>query len=168
MTGLYNPEFLFLTQEDVIAAGALDMKATLEDVELAYSLFASGEVNQPHKSVMQYENKETGQERHYLTVSMPVYVGGEIDRAGIKWAAESMDNAKRGDMPMGVDIIILHDLEPAIPHVIMDGWLITGMRASEVAGVGAKYPILRPTLLATSCMIVLADISSEYETEIIL
>jgi ornithine cyclodeaminase/alanine dehydrogenase-like protein (mu-crystallin family) len=139
MTELYNPEFLFLTQEDVIAAGALDMKATLEDVELAYKLFASGEVNQPHKSVMQYENKQTGQKRQYLTVSMPVYVGGEINRAGIKWAAESMDNAARGDMPMGVDIIILHDLEHAIPHAIMEGGLITAMRTSAVAGVGAKY-----------------------------
>lgn len=139
MTELYNPEFVFLTQEDVIKAGALDMKATLEDVELAYKLFASGEVDQPHKSVMQYENKETGEKRHYLTVSMPVFVGGEINRAGIKWAAESMDNAKRGDMPMGVDIIILHDLEHAIPHAIMEGGLITAMRTSAVAGVGAKY-----------------------------
>jgi len=139
MTELYNPEFLFLPQEDVIAAGALDMVATLEDVELAYRLFASGEIDQPHKSVMQYDNKETGQKRHYLTVSMPVYVGGEIHRAGIKWAAESMDNAARGDMPMGVDIIILHDLEHAIPHAIMEGGLITGMRTSAVAGVGAKY-----------------------------
>ena len=139
MTELYNPEFLFLTQEDVISAGALDMDATLEDVELAYTLFASGEINQPHKSVMQYDNKETGEKRQYLTVSMPVYVGGEIDRAGIKWAAESMDNATRGNMPMGIDIIILHDLEHAIPHAIMEGGLITAMRTSAVAGVGAKY-----------------------------
>jgi ornithine cyclodeaminase len=115
------------------------MPATLDDVELAYKLFASGEIDQPHKSVMQYDNKKTGQKRHYLTVSMPVYVGGEVNRAGIKWAAESMDNAARGDMPMGIDIIILHDLEHAIPHAIMEGGLITGMRTSAVAGVGAKY-----------------------------
>jgi ornithine cyclodeaminase/alanine dehydrogenase-like protein (mu-crystallin family) len=139
MTKFYDPEFLFLTQEDVIAADALNMKATLKDVELAYKLFASGEINQPHKSVMHYPDPETGKGRYYLTVSMPVYVGGEIDRTGIKWAAESMGNAKRGDMPMGIDIIILHDLEHAIPHAIMEGGLITAMRTSAVAGVGAKY-----------------------------
>jgi ornithine cyclodeaminase len=50
-----------------------------------------------------------------------------------------MANAKRGDMPMGVDIILLHDLEHAIPHAIMEGGLITAMRTSAVAGVGAKY-----------------------------
>ena len=39
LTDLYIPEFLFLSQEDVIAAGALDMAATIKDVELAYKLF---------------------------------------------------------------------------------------------------------------------------------
>ena len=135
----YDPVFLFLTQEDVIAAGGLDMKAALEDVELTYRLFASDKVDQPHKPVMRFKDPETGQDQRYLTVSMPVYVGGEVNRVGHKWAAESMDNAKRGDMPMGVDIILLHDLEHAIPHAIMEGGLITAMRTSAVAGVGAKF-----------------------------
>lgn len=135
----YDPKFTFLKQEDVIAAGGLDMREALNDIELTYRLFATGQINQPHKPLMQFDNPETGQKRYYLTVSMPVYVGGEVNRVGHKWAAESMDNAKRGDMPMGVDIILLHDLEHAIPHAIMEGGLITAMRTSAVAGVGAKY-----------------------------
>ncbi|MDP2964834.1 MAG: NAD(P)-binding domain-containing protein [Pelolinea sp.] len=138
MTELYKPEFLFLTQEDVIAAGALDMHAALDDVELTYKLFASGQVNQPHKPVFRFDNPETGEEQYYLAVSMPVYVGGTVNRIGHKWAAESMANAKRGDMPMGIDIILLHDLEHAIPHAIMEAGLITAMRTSAVAGVGAR------------------------------
>ena len=138
MSELYKPEFLFLTQEDVIAAGALDMHAALDDVELTYKLFASGQVNQPHKPVFRFDNPETGEEQYYLAVSMPVYVGGTVNRIGHKWAAESMANAKRGDMPMGIDIILLHDLEHAIPHAIMEAGLITAMRTSAVAGVGAR------------------------------
>lgn len=138
MTDLYKPEFLFLTQEDVIAAGALDMRAALDDVELAYKLFASGQVNQPHKPVFRFDNPQTGEKQYYLAVSMPVFVGGSVNRLGHKWAAESMANAKRGDMPMGIDIILLHDLEHAIPHAIMEAGLITAMRTSAVAGVGAK------------------------------
>ena len=139
MVEYYDPVFLFLKQEDVIAAGGLDMKAALDDIELTYKLFASGKIIQPHKPLMRFNHPQTGQENYYLTVSMPVFVGGEIDRVGHKWAAESMDNAKRGDMPMGVDIVLLHDLEHAIPHAIMEGGLITAMRTSAVAGVGAKY-----------------------------
>jgi ornithine cyclodeaminase/alanine dehydrogenase-like protein (mu-crystallin family) len=74
-----------------------------------------------------------------MTVSMPVYVGGDVNRVGHKWAAESLANQERGDMPMGVDIVLLHDLEHAIPHAIVEGGLITAMRTSAVAGVGAKY-----------------------------
>jgi len=135
----FTPEFLYLTQEDVIEAGALDMAAAQEDVEIAYKLFSSGQVNQPHKPIFNFDNKETGQKQYYLAVSMPVYVGGKVDAIGHKWAAESMGNAKRGDMPMGIDIILLHDLEHAIPYAIMEGGLITAMRTSAVAGVGAKY-----------------------------
>jgi len=138
MTELYKPEFLFLTQEDVIAAGALDMHAALDDVELTYKLFASGQVNQPHKPVFRFDNPDTGEKQYYLAVSMPVYVGGPVNRIGHKWAAESMANAKRGDMPMGIDIILLHDLDHAIPHAIMEAGLITAMRTSAVAGVGAR------------------------------
>jgi len=131
MTELYNPEFLFLAQEDVITAGVLDMNATLDDVELAYRLFASGEINQPHKSVTQYANEETGLKRQYLTVSMPVYVGGEINRAGIKWAAESMDNAARGDMPMGVDIITTQTT--ARKNIVEKEWIPKGSYYAHMA-----------------------------------
>ena len=63
MTKLYEPEFLFLKQEDVIAAGALDMAATIDDVELAYKLFASGDMIQPHKPVFRFENPEDRQRK---------------------------------------------------------------------------------------------------------
>jgi len=139
----HEPEFLYLKQEDVIEAGVLDMAAAQDDVEKTYKLFASGEVIQPHKPVFRFDNKETGQEQYYLAVSMPVYVGGDVDAIGHKWAAESLGNAERGDMPMGIDVILLHDLEHAIPYSIMEGSLITAMRTSAVAGVGAKY-LARP------------------------
>jgi N-[(2S)-2-amino-2-carboxyethyl]-L-glutamate dehydrogenase len=139
MTEFYKPEFLFLTQEDVIEAGALDMVAALDDVELTYKLFSSGQVNQPHKPVFRFDDPDTGESQKYLAVSMPVYVGGSVNRIGHKWAAESMDNAKRGDMPMGIDVILLHNLEYAIPDAIMEAGLITAMRTSAVAGVGAKH-----------------------------
>jgi ornithine cyclodeaminase len=148
MNPLYTPEFLYLKQEDVIAAGALDMALAQEDVEIAYKLFSSGQVDQPHKPVFRFDNKETGQKQYYLAVSMPVYVGGEVDAIGHKWAAESLGNAARGDMPMGIDIILLHDLEHAIPYAIMEAGLITAMRTSAVAGVGAKVLAKKDSCIA--------------------
>ncbi len=137
-----KPEFLFLTQEDVIAAGVLDMQLALRDVELAFLMHGRGEVKQPNKTVLEFPDPDTGH-RRYLTVSMPAYLGGQVNRAGLKWAAESMDNARRGDLPYGIDVLILHDLERALPVAIMDGTLITAIRTGAAAGVAARY-LARP------------------------
>jgi ornithine cyclodeaminase/alanine dehydrogenase-like protein (mu-crystallin family) len=142
MTNLDKPEFIYLKQEDVIAAGGLDMKLALADVELAFKMHGQDEVIQPNKTVIEFPDQETGH-RRYLTVSMPAYLGGQINRAGIKWAAESLDNARRGDLPYGMDVIILHDLERAHPVAMMDGTLITAIRTGAAAGVAAKY-LARP------------------------
>ena len=137
-----KPEFLFLTQEELITAGVLNMELALRDVELAFLMHGRGEVIQPNKTVLEFPDPHTGH-RRYLTVSMPAYLGGEFNRAGIKWAAESLDNARRGDLPYGIDLLILHDLERAMPVAIMDGTLITAIRTGAAAGVAAKV-LARP------------------------
>jgi ornithine cyclodeaminase/alanine dehydrogenase-like protein (mu-crystallin family) len=137
MTEQTKPEFLFLQQEDVIAAGALDMEMVLDRVELVFKMFGRDEMIQPVKPLIRLPESGAGQ--RYLMVAMPVYMGGEINRAGIKWAAESKDNQDRGDLPYGIDVIILHDIQRAIPLAIMDGTVITAMRTGAAAGVAAKY-----------------------------
>ena len=132
-----RPEFLFLQQEDVIKAGALDMAMVLERTETTFRMFGLDQLVQPVKPVISLPNPGPGQ--RYLMVAMPVYMGGEINRAGIKWAAESLDNQERGDLPYGIDVLILHDLERAIPLAVMDGSLITAMRTGAAAGVAAKF-----------------------------
>jgi len=142
MNDTKKPEFIYLKQEDVIAAGGLDMRLALADIELAFRMHGQDEIIQPSKTVIEFPDQQSGH-RRYLTVSMPAYLGGQINRAGIKWAAESADNARRGDLPYGMDLIILHDLERAHPVAMMDGTLITAIRTGAAAGVAAKY-LARP------------------------
>jgi ornithine cyclodeaminase/alanine dehydrogenase-like protein (mu-crystallin family) len=138
MTKTIAPEILFLKQEDVIKAGVLNMHKTIDDVEQVFKMYASGEIQQPVKTLMEFPDPQTG-DRGRLVVSMPVYLGGNIRRAGVKWAAESLANARNGDLPYGIDVVILHDLDHAHPVAIMDGTLITAMRTSAASGVAAKY-----------------------------
>jgi len=136
MTEQSRPEFLFLKQEDVIAAGGLDMEMVLERTELTFRMFGSDELIQPVKPMIMLPDAYN---RRYLMVAMPVMMQGDVNQAGIKWAAESKDNAERGDLPYGIDVVLLHDVERAIPLAIMDGSLITAMRTGAAAGVAAKY-----------------------------
>lgn len=131
-----KPEILFLQQEDVIAAGALDMKATLEDAENTFKLWAEGQLKNMMKVSMLLPDEQ--HERAFFN-SMPAYVGGCRNVAGIKWAAESRENIDNPEMPTGVDITILSDPHTALPVCILDGTIITAMRTSASAGVAAKY-----------------------------
>ncbi|HHY42861.1 MAG TPA: ornithine cyclodeaminase family protein [Thermoanaerobacterales bacterium] len=129
-------EILFLKQEDVIEAGILDMAKVLEMVEKAFYLESQGEIINPPKTVF---GIPIGQNPSSHFFSMPVYIGGDVNRPGIKWAAESMTNAKTGNLPMGIDLIILSDPVTVQPVAIMDGMVITAMRTAAAAGVAAKY-----------------------------
>jgi ornithine cyclodeaminase/alanine dehydrogenase-like protein (mu-crystallin family) len=136
------PEILFLSQEDVIAAGGLDMSKALEDMELALRLHGKGEVNMPPKVFLPFKEAD-GETFRAATITMPVYVGGGVQRAGVKWAAESMVNVRRGDLPYGIDLVVLHDVDRAHAVAVMDGTLITAMRTSAVTGVAIRY-LARP------------------------
>jgi ornithine cyclodeaminase len=131
-----KPEILFLKQEDVIAAGVMDMKKILELVEKAFYLDGMGQVKNPPKTEIGVPDKDNWASRFF---SMPVYIGGDVNRAGIKWAAESAANMKSGRLPMGIDMVILSDTETVLPVAVMDGMVITAMRTAAAAGVAAKY-----------------------------
>lgn len=129
-------EILFMQQEDVIAAGILDMGKVLEMVEKAFCLEGHDEIINPPKTVFGIPIGQNPQSHFF---SMPVYIGGDVNRPGIKWAAESMTNAKTGDLPMGIDLVVLSDPVTVQPVAIMDGMVITAMRTAAAAGVAAKY-----------------------------
>jgi len=89
-------EILFMKQEDVIEAGILDMAMVLEMVEKAFYLEGQGEIINPPKTVF---GIPIGQEPSSKFFSMPVYIGGDVNRPGIKWAAESRANARPAICP---------------------------------------------------------------------
>lgn len=131
-----KPEILFMQQEDVIAAGVMDMKMILEEAEKTFVLWAKGQLKNMTKVSMLLPDEKN--ERAFFN-SMPAYVGGNQNLAGIKWAAESRENIDNPEMPTGVDITILSDPHTALPVCILDGTIITAMRTSASAGVAAKY-----------------------------
>lgn len=133
---MLKPEILFLKQEDVIAAGLLDMKKILEVTEYTFKMLGEGKVLQPTKIFMGMPNSENWQS---YGMSMPSYVGGDYDICGFKWAAESVYNATQPGMPYGIDVVILSDPKTMYPKAILDGTITTAMRTSAAAGVCAKY-----------------------------
>ena len=130
--------FLYLTQEQVIECGGLDMVQTIEAVEKVFRLLDDGECIEPRAPMIHWNGF------HRRRISMhPAYIGGDIQVTGIKWIPSNPENPIKRNMPRSNALTILNDPETGFPLAVMDGTAISAMRTGAVAGVGAKY-LARP------------------------
>ncbi|NOZ71176.1 MAG: ornithine cyclodeaminase [Chloroflexi bacterium] len=130
--------FLYLSQEQVIECGGLDMSATMAAVEKAFSLLDQGECIEPQAPIIHWNGI------HKRRISMhPAYIGGDVQVAGIKWIPSNPENPIKRNMPRSNAITIINDPETGFPLAVMDGTAISAMRTGAVVGVGAKY-LARP------------------------
>ena len=134
-------KFIYLKQEDVIKAGALDMPFVLAEAEETLKKWAQDIVKNPTKVSMMLPDEDHEQS---FFVAMPAYIGNEQDgdklygATGMKWAAESLANKANG-LPRGIDMLLLSDPNTCLPLAFMEASLITAMRTAASAALGAKY-----------------------------
>src|SRR3989442_15249812 len=111
-------EFLFLSQEDVVAAGGLEMGPTIEFVREALRLHALGDTRLPFKPMIRWGDGLDSEEREGRIMAMPAYVGGAMDVAGLKWIPSVPGNPARG-LPRGIGLIVLTARETGLPLAVM-------------------------------------------------
>lgn len=129
-----NVKFLFLSQEDVIAAGGLDMAKTVECVEKSFSLLDKGEAMEPDPPMLMFG----GQAGRRVTMH-PAYVGGDVGTVGLKWTPANPDNPRTIGMPRATAMNIINDPITGHPLAVMDGTIISAMRTGAVTAVGFKH-----------------------------
>ncbi len=130
-------EFLFLSQEDVVAAGGLEMPATIEVVEEALRLLARGEAILPPKTTIRWSEDIESEETHGRIMAMSAYVGGSIGLAGFKWIPSVPSNPSRG-LPRGIGLVVLTDPDTGLPVAVMDGTITSAARTGAVTALGAR------------------------------
>ena len=129
-----NVNFLFLSQEDVIDAGGLDMAKTVECVEKSFSLLDKGEAMEPDPPMLMFG----GQAGRRVTMH-PAYVGGDVGTVGLKWTPANPDNPRTIGMPRATAMNIINDPITGHPLAVMDGTIISAMRTGAVTAVGFKH-----------------------------
>lgn len=131
-------EFIYLSQEDCISSGGLNMEESLQAIEKSFTLHGENKVIQPYKPVIRWGGPETEETRGRI-MTMPSYLGGDLDVAGMKWIPSIPDNPKKLGQPRASAIIILSDPNTGFPLAIMDGTIVSAMRTGAATGVAAKY-----------------------------
>jgi ornithine cyclodeaminase len=140
--------FRFLSQEDVIAAGGLEMGPTIDAVEEALRLHAIGEAILPHKTSIRWGDDLDSDETRGRIMAMAAYLGGSMRVAGLKWIPSVPDNASRG-LPRGIGITVLTDRDTGLPLAVMDCTLLSAMRTGAVTGVACRALGAPGTAVAT-------------------
>ena len=135
--------FRYLSQEDVVAAGGLDMPAIVDVIERAFRVKAAGQVFMPPKVMITWADEPGTEEKHGRIMAMPAYVGGEFDVAGLKWIPSVPDNPVRRGLPRANALVLLSDRETGLPLAVMDGTVVSAMRTGAVTGVAVRH-LARP------------------------
>ncbi|HZQ06586.1 MAG TPA: ornithine cyclodeaminase family protein [Anaerolineae bacterium] len=126
--------FLFLSQEDVIASGGLDMPAYIQNVEKSFSLHDKGETMEPDPPMLMFG----GQAGRRVTMH-PAFIGADVNTVGLKWTPANPDNPRTINMPRATAMDIINDPMTGHPLAVMDGTIISAMRTGAVTAVGFKY-----------------------------
>ncbi len=130
-------DYLCLSQEDVVAAGGLDMDDCLRTIDETLSLYHRGEAICPQKSSLHWSDDPATEETEGRIMAMPAFVGGSIRMAGMKWIPSVPENPRRG-LPRGIGVILLSSPETGLPVALMDGTVVSAMRTGAVSGLAAR------------------------------
>lgn len=131
-------DITFLSQEDVLAAGGLDMSLAVPTMEEVFRLHYKQDYVLPRKSVLRWGDHASEAVKGRIN-ALPGSIGGDIQAVGIKWLGSSPQNPGRYNIPDANGVIILNDPETLAPMAIMDANVISAARTGANTAVAAKY-----------------------------
>ncbi len=142
-------DFLYLSEDDMIAAGVKDMKGCVEAMEEMFKLMKVGNYRMggangnSHGSMVMFPEKSEfpempvdGPDRRFM--AMPAYLGGKFDMAGMKWYGSNAQNREKG-LPRSILMLTLNDKDTGAPLAFMSANILSAYRTGAVPGVGFKY-----------------------------
>ena len=133
MTDKNRIECLYLSQEDLLAAGCLDMRLAMEAAEKAMLAYRSNEILFPEKIVQIFD--ESTQER--INCLPATLLPEKI--CGVKWVSVFPANPEKYGLQNLSAVIILSEIEKGFPIAFMDGTLCSNMRVGAMGGIAAKH-----------------------------
>ncbi len=122
---------LYLDEKD-IKEMAIDWDRTISVIEETVKCLYWNETAQPIKPYLRYKEPQN------RIIAMPAYVGGKVDKAGIKWIASFPDNIHK-NIPRAHSITILNDADTGVPICITNTAMLSIIRTASVSGLIIKH-----------------------------
>jgi ornithine cyclodeaminase len=126
---------IYLSDEHVSRL-KLSWPVVIGAVRETVGLLLENEYVQPVKPYLRYKNKLN------RIIAMPAYVGGTINKSGIKWIASFPGNIAKG-LPRANSVTILNEADTGIPFCIINTTRISAIRTAGVSGLIAEEYLKR-------------------------
>ncbi len=133
MTSQSRIQTLYLSQEDLLRAGCLDMGMAMEVAEQAMLAFRNDEILFPEK-IVQIFNQDTQERINCLPATL---LAAKI--CGVKWVSVFPANPEKHGVQNLSAIIILSEIERGFPIALLEGTLCSNMRVGAMGGIAAKH-----------------------------
>lgn len=122
----------YLSQEDLLRAGCLDLRMAMAAAEHAMVAYQSGKVLFPEK-IVQIFNEDTQERINCLPAT---FLPEKI--CGVKWVSVFPPNPVKHGLQNLSAVIILSEIETGFPIAFMEGTLCSNMRVGAMGGIAAK------------------------------
>ncbi|WP_328879522.1 2,3-diaminopropionate biosynthesis protein SbnB [Streptomyces sp. NBC_00299] len=129
---LTMPALRVVSGADVLARVDGGRADCLDVVRRGYLAHAAGESSVPHSAFLRFPQRPNSR-----IISLPAYLGGEFDVAGIKWIASFPDNPERG-IPRASAVLLLNDTESGYPYACLESSILSATRTAASAVLGAE------------------------------
>jgi len=129
---------LWLSQEECVACGAMDMKFILKNVERANRMLGAGETREIGLVHMMWEEGKHSGKRVGLHGCIINSEDGDVHIAAIKSIPSNPTNPKKLQKPRSNAILILYDEDTGYPLAVMDDTCVSAMRTGAGSALGAK------------------------------
>lgn len=109
----------------------LNWERNIDVIASATQCIEEQDIAQPIKPYLRYRDLKN------RIIAMPAFVGGEINRSGIKWIASFPENINKG-IARAHSVIILNDAETGQPVSVINSGSISAIRTASVSGLILK------------------------------
>jgi len=123
-------DVLWLSQADLDSLG-LGMPEIMNAVEQGFACLGRGQAEMPAKIGIHPRED-------CFIHAMPCWLGGDLDRCGIKCVSGYPPNQKKG-LPYITGVMVLIDPETGLTRSVMDAGWVTAWRTGAASGVYAKH-----------------------------
>lgn len=142
-------DFIYLSEQDMIQAGVMNMPQCVDTMDEMFTLLYKGDyrmagpnsdshgamITFPDESPFPTMPKPTADRR---LMAMPAYLGGSFQTSGVKWYGSNIANREKG-LPRSILMFTLSDTDTGAPMAYMSANLLSAYRTGAVPGVGARY-----------------------------